>query len=169
MLFRTNLCWLHLGHIAPTFGIKAFSVVGLIVGLIFASSLYIWNNDKFSGLQKTILLICIIFPPAQWIGILFVLAYNNYKVNNSTEKVIERKVEQVKANLDNSISNLKDLKEKGILTDEEYKTKVAKISTEKDEQSLKNSLEYKQLKSLRHILLLALMLIIKFWHVAASV
>ncbi len=122
--------------------------VGLIVGLTFASSLYVWNNEKFSSIQKTILLICIVFPPAQWLGILLVLAYNNYKVNNSTEKITERKVEQLKVNLDNSISSLKDLKEKGILTDEEYKTKVAKINTEKEEQSLKNSLEYKQLKSL---------------------
>jgi hypothetical protein len=122
--------------------------IGSIVGLTFASSLYVWNNEKFSGVQKTILLICIVFPPAQWLGILVVLAYNNYKVNNSVEKVQERKVEQVKVNLDNSISNLTNLKDKGILTDEEYKTKVAKINVEKDEQSLKNSLEYKQLKSL---------------------
>lgn len=122
--------------------------VGSIVGLTFASSLYVWKNEKFSSVQKTILLICIVFPPAQWLGILIVLAYNNYKVNNSVEKVQERKVEQVKVNLDNSISSLTDLKDKGILTAEEYKTKVAKINSEKDEQSLKNSLEYKQLKSL---------------------
>jgi hypothetical protein len=122
--------------------------VGLIVGLTFASSIYVWSNEKFSSVQKTILLICIVFPPAQWIGILVILAYNNYKVNNSIEKVQERKVEQVKVNLDNSISNLADLKDKGILTDEEYKNKVAKINAEKEEQSLKNSLEYKQLKSL---------------------
>lgn len=122
--------------------------IGSIVGLTFASSLYVWNNEKFSSVQKAVLLVCIVFPPAQWIGILVVIAYNNYKVNNSAEKVTERKVEQVKVNLDISILSLKDLKEKGILTDEEYKTKVAKINAEKDEQSLKNSLEYRQLKSL---------------------
>lgn len=61
---------------------------------------------------------------------------------------VDRKVEQVKSNLDNSISNLKELKNKGILTNEEYKTKVEKIEVEKTEQTLKNSLEYKQLKSL---------------------
>jgi hypothetical protein len=122
--------------------------VGAIIGLALTTSIYVWNNEKFSGVQKTILLICIVFPPAQWLGILVVLAYNNYKLNNSIEKVQERKVEQVKVNLDNSISSLKDLKDKGILTAEEYKTKVAKINAEKDEQSLKNSLEYRQLKSL---------------------
>lgn len=122
--------------------------IGSIVGLTFASSLYVWNNEKFSKAQKAVLLVLLIFPPAQWIGILVVLAYNNYKLNNSIEKVQERKVEQVKVNLDNSISSLKDLKDKGILTAEEYKTKVAKINAEKEEQSLKNSLEYRQLKSL---------------------
>ena len=37
---------------------------------------------------------------------------------------------------------------KGILTEKEYRTKVEKIETEKTEQNLKNSMEYKQLKSL---------------------
>ena len=122
--------------------------VGLIVGLTFASSLYVWNSEKFSKEQKAVLLVLLIFPPAQWIGILLILAYNSYELNNSIEKVQERKVEQVKVNLDNSISSLKDLKDKGILNDEEYKTKVDKINAEKEEQILKNSLEYKQLKSL---------------------
>ena len=122
--------------------------VGVIIGLVTASSFYIYNSNKFNSTQKTILLICILFPPAQWLGILIVLAYNSYKVNNSVEKVTERKVEEVKINLDNSISSLKDLRDKGILTDEEYKTKVEKIEAEKEEQILKSSSEYKQLKSL---------------------
>jgi hypothetical protein len=122
--------------------------VGAIIGLALTSSMYVWNNEKFNRLQKTILLICIIFPPAQWVGILVVLAYNSFKVNNSVEKIAERRVEQIKVNLEKSISNLTDLKDKGVLTVEEYQTKVAKINAERDEQSLKNSLEYKQLKSL---------------------
>lgn len=122
--------------------------VGLIVGLTFASSIYVWSNEKFSGVQKTILLICIIFPPAQWLGILLVLAYNSYTINKSIEKVQERKVEVVKVNLDNSISNLTDLKNKGILTELEYYEKVANIRTKKAQQGILNSTEYKQLKSL---------------------
>lgn len=122
--------------------------VGAIVGLTFASSLYVWNNDSFSKEQKTVLIICFIFPPAQWVGILIVLAYNNNKVNNSSEKINERKVEQVKTNLDSSISSLTELREKGILTEAEYYEKTAKIKTEKAQQELKNSKEYKQLKSL---------------------
>lgn len=66
--------------------------------------------------------------------------YFNNTANNNAK--------QVKSSLDKSISNLRELKNKGILTDEEYKTKVAKINAKKDEQSLKNSLEYRQLKSL---------------------
>ena len=49
--------------------------IGIIVGLTFTSSVYVWNNEKFSSIQKTILLICIVFPPAHWLGILVVLLY----------------------------------------------------------------------------------------------
>lgn len=115
--------------------------VGVIVGLAFASSIYIWNNEKFNSTQKTILLICIIFPPAQWLGILLVLIYNSNIENNTIERKTEKK-------LDSTISSLTELKDKGILTEEEYNTKVDKIEAEKIEQNLKNSLEYKQLKSL---------------------
>lgn len=111
--------------------------VGAIVGLVFASSIYVWNNDKYSSTQKTLLLICILFPPAQWLGILIVSIYNSNIENSTPEK-----------KLDSTISNLTELKEKGILTEEEYKTKVKKIEVEKTERSLKNSLEYKQLESL---------------------
>lgn len=115
--------------------------VGAIVGLVVASSIYVWNNNNFSKEQKTGLLICIVFAPAQWLGILLVLAYNSNRDNNTIERKTEKK-------LDSTISNLIDLKEKGILTEEEYKSKVHKIETEKAEQYLKNSTEYKQLKSL---------------------
>lgn len=115
--------------------------VGLIVGLTLASSIYVWNNSKFSSVQKTVLLICIIFPPAQWLGILIVSIYNSNVENNTPERKTEKK-------LDSTISNLTELKEKGILTEEEYLTKVEKIDAEKTEQNLKNSVEYKQLKSL---------------------
>jgi hypothetical protein len=122
--------------------------VGAIVGLAFASSLYVWNSNSFTKGQKTVLLICIIFPPAQWLGILIVLGYNNYKESNSSEKVAERKVNETKTKLELTISSLTELNEKGILTDEEFKSKVEKIEAEKEEQNLKNSTEYKQLKSL---------------------
>ena len=122
--------------------------VGAIIGLVTASSFYIYNSNKFNNTQKTILLVCILFPPAQWLGILIVLAYNNYIENNSVEKVTEIKVEQKDNTLNSQVQNLKQLKEKGILTEEEYSQKVSRIEQEKKEENLKNSQEYKQLKSL---------------------
>jgi hypothetical protein len=115
--------------------------VGAIVGLTMASSGYVYNNEKFSSAQKMGLLILIIIPPVQWVAILIVLAYNTNKENNTIEKKAEKK-------LDDTISNLADLKEKGILTKEEYTEKVKKIELEKEENFLINSLEYKQLKNL---------------------
>ena len=122
--------------------------VGAIVGLATASSFYIYKSEKFSSIQKTILLICVIFPPVQWLGILIVLAYNNFIENNSVEKITEIKNENKINTLNSQVESLKDLKEKGILTSEEYNQKVEKIEAEKAEQDLKNSTEYKQLKSL---------------------
>lgn len=122
--------------------------VGVIVGLTTASSFYIYKSEKFSSIQKTILLICVIFPPAQWLGILIVLAYNNFIENNSVEKIAEIKNENKINTLNSQVENLKDLKEKGILTNEEYNQKVEKLEAEKAEQDLKNSTEYKQLISL---------------------
>lgn len=115
--------------------------VGTIVGLITASSIYIWNSNSFSKEQKTFLLICFIFPPAQWLGILIVLIYNSNKEKNTVEYKTESK-------LDLTIHNLKDLKEKGILTIEEYDIKIKKIKLEKEEFNIKNSIEYKQLNNL---------------------
>lgn len=115
--------------------------VGVIVGLTFASSAYIWNSDKFTKEQKTILLIFVVFPPAQWLAILLVLAYNSSRDNNTIERKTEKK-------LDTTIANLTDLKQKGIITENEYKEKIFKIEAEKAEQYLKNSTEYKQLKNL---------------------
>lgn len=115
--------------------------VGAIVGLITASSLYVWNSNEFTKEQKTFLLIAMVFAPAQWIGILVIKYYNNHKFESTPERKTEKK-------LDSTILNLTELKDKGILTEEEYKTKVDKIEVEKTEQNLKNSLEYRQLKSL---------------------
>lgn len=122
--------------------------VGIAVGLATGSSLYVWDSENFTKPQKMVLLCCVLFPPLQWVGILLILIHNKYKENNSIEKITERKIEQVKINLDNSIFNLTNLKQKGILTEEEYKQKVGEIEEVKAEQNLKNSTEYRQLKSL---------------------
>lgn len=122
--------------------------VGAIIGLITATSIYVWQSKSFTQTQKTILLICIVFAPLQWIGIIVFSIYNKMQLENSPEKVEEKKSEAVKIKLYSTIENLKDLKEKGILSYEEYKQKTKKIKAEKAKQDLKNSTEYKQLKSL---------------------
>ncbi len=123
-------------------------LVALIVGLTTGTSIYVWNSKSFSKVQKTILLLFLVFPPLQWLSIFAVLIYDSNKENNSIEKLADRKIEIIKTALDNSISSLTQLKEKGILTEEEYKNKVNKIEVEKNEQNLKNTIEYKQLTNL---------------------
>jgi hypothetical protein len=122
--------------------------LAVLVGLATTSSLYVWKSASFTKTQKTILLICVLIVPLQWVGILAVLAYNKNVENNSSEKILEKNLEDIKIKLDSTISNLTALKEKGILTNEEYKAKVYKVEAEKSEQDLKSSYEYKQLKDL---------------------
>ncbi|MFV8327627.1 SHOCT domain-containing protein [Flavobacterium sp. ZS1P14] len=123
-------------------------LVGAIVGLVAVSSIYIWQSHKFNKLQKTLLLLCFVFPPLQWVMIFIVIYYNEHKAENTPEKTSVKTLVEAKTKLNTSIDNLKYLKEKGILTQEEYISKVEKIETEKTEQELKNSIEYIQLKSL---------------------
>lgn len=122
--------------------------VGLIVGIAIGTSLYVWNSDNFTKPQKTSLLFCLLFPPLQWLGILAILIYNHYKISKSLENATKSRVGKVKTSLENSTSNLENLKNKGLLTEEEYKKKIDKIETKIEQENLNNSIEYKQLKSL---------------------
>ena len=123
-------------------------LIGAITGLLISTSLYVWNSNNFTKEQRILLLICIVFPPAQWIGIIIILIYNNYKLENTPEKLSEKKVTEKKIELNTTIDNLLELKEKGILTIDEYNEKVDKIESQKIEVQIKNSSEYKQLKNL---------------------
>lgn len=122
--------------------------VGIIVGLVITSSFYIWNSKNFSKQQKIFLLICFIFPPAQWIFILIILAYNTYRRNNTEERIAEKRSEKTSINLDSSILDLEELKSKGILNEDEYTEKIKKINFQKSQQKIKSSTEYIQLKKL---------------------
>lgn len=62
--------------------------IGIIVGLVIGSSLYIWNTNKYSKLQKTLLLICIVFAPLQWVLMGLMLVYNNYTNKSKSDKKI---------------------------------------------------------------------------------
>ena len=86
--------------------------------------------------------------PLQWIGIVIALLYNNYKEQNS-ELGIERN--KRKREFNNNIiqlNNLKDLRERGILTQKEYEEKKEKIESAKSESALKFSADYNKLKRL---------------------
>lgn len=122
--------------------------VGLIVGAAVGTSLFIYNSDKFNQVQKTILLICIIFPPVQWIGIVIALLYNNYKEQNSEQGIERNKIKREFNNNTIQLNNLKDLRDRGILTQKEYEEKKEKIESVKLESELKFSADYKKLKQL---------------------
>jgi hypothetical protein len=123
-------------------------LIGGITGLLISTSLYVWNSNNFTKEQRILLLICVVFPPAQWVGIIIVLIYNNNKLENTHEKLSEKKVTEKKIKLNSTIDNLLELKEKGILTIDEYNEKVDKIESQKIEVEIENSSEYKQLKNL---------------------
>lgn len=122
--------------------------VGAIVGLAVATSIYVWQHEYFSKAEKTVLLLCVIIPPIQWLGILGIHIYYNYKAKNIKTKVVER---NIKEKADSSINTLTELNKKGILTDEEYKEKIEKVENEKTKQDVVNSTEYMQLKNLLNL------------------
>lgn len=122
--------------------------VGLIVGGVIASSIYVYQSDKFSKAQKAFLLICIIFPPLQWISILILLGINNYKEQNSPETKRQEEIDRKKYNLDDKIHVLSELREKGLLTDEEYYRKLKKLKESKYDFEITLSEDYKILKRL---------------------
>lgn len=117
---------------------KTFKVILGIIILIatIKTSFDVLPNEHGAGLGGAITGFLLLF-----IVSILLIYFGTKNENSETENIIKSKE-------DNSISNLTDLKDKGILTDEEYKEKVGKIESEKTEQDLKNSTEYKQLKSL---------------------
>ena len=122
--------------------------VGLIVGGVIASSLYVYQSDKFTKAQKAFLLICIIFPPLQWVSILIILGINNYRKQNSPEVLREKQTGKETNSFDDKINSLKELKDKEILTAQEYNDKVKNLENQKQDSELKSSEDYKKLKSL---------------------
>lgn len=120
--------------------------VGLIVGLVTASSLYVWNSKNFTKVQKIFLLIFLIFPPLQWVSILLVLVYNKFQIENSSKATTAKKNIDSEINLYSAKTNLYELKEKGIISKDEFNSKIEQIR--KTEYDIINSIEYKQLKSL---------------------
>lgn len=113
-------------------------LVGLIIGLVITSSLYVIQSNKFTETQRILLLICVIIPPLQWFLILLCL------LNNKNETQFKNS----KQDLTQNQNILTELRNKGILSEEEYSEKTKEIQKQKIEAYLLNSIEYKQLKSL---------------------
>lgn len=108
---------------------------GLIVGIVIASSLFIWNSENFTKPQKTALLICAIFPPAQWVGIIIMLLYNEFALKSLKENVAQK--EKSIAN-STEFKQLKKLLSSGILTEDEFKSKIKLIGANNDGKNYKN-------------------------------
>lgn len=123
-------------------------ILGAIIGLVTASSLYVWNTKDFTKVQKSFLLIFLIFPPLQWVSILLISAYNKFKIENSTENKSTKKIYQNTNKLELAKESLQDLKNSGIINTDEYNEKVEKIEVQISRYNLLNTPEYNQLKYL---------------------
>jgi phosphate/sulfate permease len=129
--------------------------VGLIIGAVTGSSIYIWNSGNYSKTQKIILLICILFPPLQWILAVLMYFYNKSistgKINFSEFSIGKSQHSQSKKSnlsIKEQKQGLDSLKNKGILTSEEYEEKIHKIEFANRQKQAKNTNEYKQLTKL---------------------
>lgn len=122
--------------------------VGLLIGLVTASSFFVYKSDLFTKSQKSILLVFIIFPPLQWVSIVLLLIYNNYQRQSSPETIRVRNSKTEIENTTNQINDLKDLKDKGILSNEEFLQKYRSIEKNSIDTKIKLSEAYKKLKSL---------------------
>lgn len=122
--------------------------IGLIVGLMTATSLYVYNSDEFSKVEKIVLLIFIVFPPLQWVSILILLGVKYYKEQNSKENLIVKNIQKQTDNYEVQIISLKELKDDEIITEEEFNQKVKILENSKLESQITLSEDYKKLKNL---------------------
>lgn len=82
-----------------------------------------------------------VFPPLQWATIIIVLIFKSFDTFNSEEEIKLRKSKS-------SISDLVDLKNKGLISENELKQKIEKLEDDEIDIKIKQSDEYKKLKGL---------------------
>lgn len=116
-------------------------LVGLIGSLTFATTNYVRKSHKFNKTLKWILTFLAVIPPVQWVIILLVLFFKSFDTFNSES---ENKLRTSKA----SINDLIDLKNKGFISENEFKQKVEKLEADKIDLKIKQSDEYRKLKGL---------------------
>lgn len=122
--------------------------IGIIVGLMFASSMFVYNFDRFSKAQKTVLLIFVVFPPLQWASILVLLGIDYFKEQSLIQSVSSKETQAEPTNFQDKINTLKELKNKELLTEDEYNKKADTLKRIELETELKLSNDYRKLKSL---------------------
>jgi hypothetical protein len=114
--------------------------IGILIAITFTSTVFVINTEYYTKNQKIILYFLFLFPPAQWVLGLILLLWNNS--NNKTEGFKAFKISS-------QINDLKYLKFKGMLTEEEYEDKLSIIIQKEEAKKLTKSAEYKLLKQLR--------------------
>jgi hypothetical protein len=129
--------------------------VGLIVGAVAGSSIYIWNSKDFTQSQKTFLLVCILFPPAQWILAILMYFFNkttkseNFNSSNSSQSRSQRDpIKQKKSSTNEQRQSLEILKDKGVLNETEYQEKIDIINEQIITEEIHKSSEYLNLKNI---------------------
>lgn len=115
--------------------------IGLIIGLSIGMILYAANSERFSQAQRVSIYVFIIFPPLQLLLFIIYLIYNSQKKE-------EPKILSETEIFNDKIASLKELKDSGLLTDEEYSQKSKNIENSKLEAQIKDLSSYKKLKSL---------------------
>jgi ABC-type multidrug transport system fused ATPase/permease subunit len=113
--------------------------IGILVGLTVTSTIYILQSDYFTKIQKVILGILFIFPPAQWVLAIISGLWNKYN-NVSIGFKIDKTEKQ--------IAQLQNFKNKGLLTEEECEEKSKVIIRKYKKEILIKTKEYKSLKKL---------------------
>lgn len=114
--------------------------IGIIIGLIIFSTNWIYSSNYFSKSQKNVLIMLLIFAPAQWI-----LAIIFWLWNKHCENEIGFSIDKT----EKQINDLKILNSKSVLTDDEFRSKSKEVLEKLKTKKVKNSEEYKSLAKLK--------------------
>lgn len=117
-------------------------IIGLVVGFFATITMFqMFFEETGAGLYGALSGYAVIIAICIW------LVYSGTKDDSKT-KVPNRNNKNVAHPISDKSSTLKELKDKGILTEQEYEEKLKKLVEDDLEKSLENYNEYKQLKSL---------------------
>jgi hypothetical protein len=117
-------------------------IIGLVVGFFATITMFqMFFEETGAGLYGALSGYAVIIAICIW------LVYSGAKDDSKTKVLQKEKNKVTNPNYDKSLA-LKQLKDKGILTEQEYEEKLKKLVEDDLEKSLEGYNEYKQLKSL---------------------